>query len=298
MYVSSYDLLVQKYLPHAMKGSISKRNIVHFLRLSMTLFLSRHLILGVRRAVCSAEQFHQYHCRRHHHHHLPRSARFLVISFLPKSNRSTSFVYPLKTTRWVSGGNTNSSNGSNTSEEEEFVNNPAGLPYREYGYRSRPFTWDELHQIIVEDQELARLSRSVEDEERYGKERKLLLEQYDTIYDHILCSKFKFDKVVDDVSGKWKAVKNRTGNSSEEKPMMVLLPNDFPYFIDFGIEHWVLWKLQSNITQEDVDHSIEELEDKYGDVIDTIWWENPPALKSLPDINHIHILVRRKMSMD
>ena len=42
----------------------------------------------------------------------------------------------------------------NTSEEEEFVNNPAGLPNREYGYRSRPFTWDELHQIIVEDQKV------------------------------------------------------------------------------------------------------------------------------------------------
>jgi hypothetical protein len=144
----------------------------------------------------------------------------------------------------------------------------------------------------------------VEEEVRYGKERQILLERYDTMYDHILCSKFKFDRVVDDVSGKWKAVvKEYTpplGDLSEKKPMMVLLPNDFPYFVESGIEHWVLWKLQCNITQDDVDHAVQELKDKYhhGDEIETIWWENPQALKSLPDIDHIHILVRRKPSME
>lgn len=138
------------------------------------------------------------------------------------------------------------------------------------------------------DQDLARLSRSVEAERRYKREREALLEQYESIYDHILHTKFQFEKRKDETSGKWKAVPASVFNSTTS-----LVKNDYPYFVESDIEHRVLWKLYSEISKEDVDEAIEELQSRYGDIVDTIWWENPPALKSLPDINHVHILAKR-----
>ena len=35
------------------------------------------------------------------------------------------------------------------------------IPFRKYGYRSVPFSWEELHEIIVKKKDLAKLSRSV-----------------------------------------------------------------------------------------------------------------------------------------
>jgi hypothetical protein len=32
----------------------------------------------------------------------------------------------------------------------------------------------------------------------------------------------------------------------------VLLPNDFPYHFDVGIEHYILWKIGANVTDEEV----------------------------------------------
>lgn len=220
------------------------------------------------------------------------TTRFLTsAAFLPRRHRQSSsssvtVCSPLPT-RWLSGGATSDKNKTDLLEPDSAT---VGLPFREYGYRSKPFSWEELHQIIVVEQELARLSRSVEAERRYKMEREVLLEQYESIYDHILHTKFQFEKRLDEESGLWKAVPPAVANSTTS-----LVKNAYPYFTESEIEHWVLWKLYSEISKEDVDQAIEELQSRYGgDIVDTIWWENPPALKSLPDINHVHILVKRE----
>lgn len=179
---------------------------------------------------------------------------------------------------------------NSTTDLLEPVEATVGLPYREFGYRAKPFTWEDLHQIIVVDKDLARLSRSVETEWQYKKEREQLLEHYETIYDHILHTKFQFETWLDKKSNKLKAVPPR-----DAKSKISLVKNDYPYFVEPGIEHWVLWKLYAEISKADVDEAIRELQARHGDIMETIWWENPPALKSLPDINHIHILAKREL---
>jgi hypothetical protein len=209
---------------------------------------------------------------------------------LPKHYRPSSATLHL-TTRWLSGGAIDDKNVTDLLEPEDAT---VGLPFREFGYRSKPFSWEELHKIIVVDKDLARLSRSVEEERRYKKEREQLMEHYDTVYDHILHAKFKFDRRLDEASGKWKAIPP-TDDTSRLKSTTSLVKNDYPYFIESDIEHWVLWKLYAELSREDVDKAIQELQSSYGDILDTIWWENPPALKSLPDINHVHILAKRDL---
>jgi hypothetical protein len=177
------------------------------------------------------------------------------------------------------------------------------LPFRKFGYRSLPFTWKELKQIVVEESDLSRLSRSVETERRYKADRERLLKEYESLYDHILYTKFNFPRRLDESTGKWK-VDTPTDLQEKSAPphrisIFSLVKNDYPYHLEAGIEHWVLWKLHSNVTKEDVVQAIEKLNVHYGDreAIDSIWWENPPSLKSLPDISHVHILLRRKSKL-
>jgi Protein of unknown function (DUF3605) len=253
------------------------------------------------------------------------------------------------------------------------------LPYREYGYRSTPIKWDELATIINGDiennepQNLAKLSRSVEQEKRYIKAKTVLLQMYETLYDHILYSKFGIPRYFNNETERWYVPLPSTSTSllspstslpchqsvmaeeesSNPTPLassvsddlastststltpttatpttnatLVLVPNEFPYYVEDGIEHWVLWKLYQNITDSDVDDAIQELklltvknsmnnnnndsnsssnskltndDDDIDAVDDVLWWENPPHLKSLPQINHVHFLIRRRKKLN
>jgi hypothetical protein len=216
------------------------------------------------------------------------------VAFLHTSNRSLSFCSCSVTTRWFSGGDTEK-NATNILTPTTSIATE-DLPFRQFGYRSSPFSWEELKQIIVHDKQLARLSRSVDIERRYKSEKEELSKIYETIYDHILHTKFNFERRLDKDNGKWKAFRPQCDADSEIFKIS-LVKNDYPYFVAPGIEHWVLWKLYSEISMDDVAQALADLKSKYDDVLDMIWWENPPSLKSLPDINHIHILVRRKSNL-
>jgi hypothetical protein len=171
------------------------------------------------------------------------------------------------------------------------------IPSRKHGYRTLPFSWSELQEIVVEEQDLARLSRSIQQEETYQRYRQDLLQEYRSVYDHILHSKFGFVKKFNRDSQRMEAQQPDETDDDSSTEMMIrlaLLPNDFPYYTQTGIEHWVLWKLNGSITEEDIDEAKKDLRNRLGDIVGFIHWENPPHLKSLPDIDHVHILARRE----
>lgn len=71
-----------------------------------------------------------------------------------------------------------------------------------------------------------------------------------------------------------------------------LVPNDFPYNVENNIGHFLLWKLNGDITEQDLDEAIVELRKHHGLKRYTSW-ENPLHLKSIPEINHVHIVFER-----
>jgi hypothetical protein len=96
-------------------------------------------------------------------------------------------------------------------------------------------------------------------------------------------------------------------------PKTIVLRNDFPYYTAENIHHYVLWKLHGICSDEDIAQAKEDVkqEQELGDyvenddncgggssadenrqavVVDCLHWVNLPHLKSLPDIDHVHIL--------
>jgi Protein of unknown function (DUF3605) len=174
------------------------------------------------------------------------------------------------------------------------------LPELEYGYRTKPLEWAELMQIILVEKNLAKLSRSVEQQTEYMVYMRDLKSQWKSVRHFILHSKFGFKKrlisgsSLDDSAGDlWEAYPPA---SHIKEPRKVLVLNDFPYYNAPGIQHYILWKIGGDVTDEEIDEAGRELWDKLGGVSDVLHWKNPPHLKSLPDIDHVHILVHRPTS--
>lgn len=171
---------------------------------------------------------------------------------------------------------------------------------REYGYRTEPLMWPELIDIIDKEQNLAKLSRSVQQQKEYVIYRRELLKEWKSVYDHVLVTKFDFDRrlipkfneeIKDQKEQLWEAYPPLNEVREIKK---VLKPNEFPYYFAEGIEHWCLWKLCENVTDEEIVVAKNDLQAMHGDIRDYISWRNPPHLKSLPDIDHIHILCLRE----
>mmetsp|Transcript_21743 Transcript_21743/g.53728 ORF Transcript_21743/g.53728 Transcript_21743/m.53728 type:complete len:333 (-) Transcript_21743:58-1056(-) len=195
------------------------------------------------------------------------------------------------------GGDTHNNDSSklnlHTSEQQDIE-----LPFRKYGYRSAPFSWEELDQIIVKEKNLAKLSRSVVQEQDYQRALAKLRQEWKSTKDYILHSKFNLPKQLDKETQLY-FVDETSANQQGQGVLRKLVPNDFPYYCAPGIEHWVLWKYGANsaISREDIDwaegYLLHQPSSTNG-VVDPnmISWENPPDMKSLPEINHVHILLR------
>jgi Protein of unknown function (DUF3605) len=204
------------------------------------------------------------------------------------------------------------------------------LPNLKYGYRSVPFAWDELVEILGSDDDykpqLERLCRSVEQQKDYQIYRRDLLLTWRSLLDSMLCK--TFDTVFTPcrpaaappsppppLDGGQMMPQHTTGGTpggghpvSGGKLIAVpaladvktvhkrLVLNDFPYYMTDDIDHYVLWKIGGvACNKDDIQEAQNQLRQQgYEERI--LHWTNPPHLKSIPEIDHVHILARRQKS--
>ncbi|KAL7532493.1 hypothetical protein ACHAXR_007664 [Thalassiosira sp. AJA248-18] len=213
-----------------------------------------------------------------------------------------------------------------------------------------PLSWPELKTIILSPNidDLSKLARSVEQQKAYRIGRDNIKNEWKSIYDYILCTKFEFEWVwTGDASSEVDSSNSSGGhrdgdnnnNSQRQKrsnptfqeylngqqqsekegnsntPIFNLCLNDFPYYFSPGIQHWVLWKLGGEVTPGEIatakldimgknraqgatngmvsdctECGRNNLEQIVNDHEVFLHWVNPPHLKSLPGIDHVHIL--------
>jgi hypothetical protein len=165
------------------------------------------------------------------------------------------------------------------------------LPIVKYGYRTEPLEWDELVDILLVQKDIAKMSRSVEQQRDYEIYKRDLLREWSSVIDHVLCEKFPevFEKRFDTTTKLYAAYPSLEEFAVSGCPVhTALVQNDFPYYTADGVEHWVLWKLGGSCSDQDIGEAKLQLRDRFGD--DMLHWINPPHLKSLPEIDHVHIL--------
>ena len=177
--------------------------------------------------------------------------------------------------------------------------------------RTTPLTWSELQTIILSPNtdDLSKLARSEEQTNTYRKSRTAIHNEWESIYDYILCTKFGFEWAeVEDTK------KRRSTPTFQEyqqqkttgEIQLKLCLNDFPYYFASGIQHWVLWKLGGVVTDDEIlqakkdiliensSHKLQIIEADYTTAVINqdifLHWVNPPHLKSLPGIDHVHVL--------
>lgn len=179
-----------------------------------------------------------------------------------------------------------SEDSGDSDDSEKRIN----LPVLKYGYRTVPLSWEDLVDIITIQNDLAKLSRSIEQQKEYEIYKRDLLRESRTVTDHVLCNKFPdiFEKRFDAETKLWYSYPPLTDITSVA---ITLVKNDFPYYMEDGIEHWILWKLGESCDDQDIDEAKQELRKK-NKFTEFLHWVNPPHLKSLPAVDHVHILGR------
>jgi hypothetical protein len=147
----------------------------------------------------------------------------------------------------------------------------------------------QFHQIqdIIQRKQLHELGRNPAQEELYQRRRAELAQLWETPSDCILHDKFHLNY---DLSV--------TGKRQISRPLPLwttglikTVPNDFPYNFKEDVLHLVLWKLGEEVTQTDVVMEIEKLREVYP-FSGSCSFINPPHLKSIPDIDHAHIILQ------
>ena len=199
------------------------------------------------------------------------------------------------TTTALSGSiTTPSSNNSSASSSIETLLDDADkriqLPHLQYGYRTEPMNWTEVSRAVAVD--VALLSRSVQQQADYEIYKRHILKKWKSVLDHVLVNKLGLERRTDS-QGLFYAANNTSSSNSGQRPA-VLVKNSFPYYTTPEIEHYVLWKLTGGINEQDIANAKLQLATELADLVDTLHWINPVHVKSLPEIDHAHILCLRE----
>ncbi|KAI8090884.1 uncharacterized protein B0P05DRAFT_527818 [Gilbertella persicaria] len=108
----------------------------------------------------------------------------------------------------------------------------------------------------------------------YDKWIKDTLAKYGSIENYLLSAKLRFEPIQD-----------------ETRPPVIILPNDFPYAVEEGISHILLWS-QVPLKQPYVE---EILEKNYGSkYYEWVYFVNPPDIQSVRKLPHVHVFMRQK----
>ena len=176
------------------------------------------------------------------------------------------------------------------------------------------FSWSGLQEVIKSN-ELERLGRSNQCQDEYMEYMTKLTEDgWKTPSDYLLHHVFEYEFTTnkeDIVDGMVTPVNLILPHPSLPQPLgsgcptiLKLKKNDYPYRFEPGIAHFCLWKLNGTITEEDLAFGENELRElmmtannessDVGDVsvVDICRFNNPPALKSIKDIDHTHFMAR------
>eukprot|EP00055_Hartaetosiga_balthica_P018429 m.134259 g.134259 ORF g.134259 m.134259 type:complete len:427 (+) comp9539_c0_seq1:108-1388(+) len=143
---------------------------------------------------------------------------------------------------------------------------------------TEPFTWEKLQDIIAAG-EFTLFGRSKEMLDKYKAWRNRVTLLFETTTDHIANAVFA-----------WELVQNETGlfkvvYPNAQRNRYVFRPNSFPYHVEDGIFHYVLWAENGVLSKEAIEHelSVQIPGHPY------LYFVNPPERQTIPRLKHCHV---------
>ncbi|KAG0786665.1 hypothetical protein G6F57_015115 [Rhizopus arrhizus] len=133
-------------------------------------------------------------------------------------------------------------------------------------YSDHVHPWEEiLHYVAIN--QVSQLRRKREDEIVYRKWTLETIEKYKSIENYLIKEKLHFPDI---------------------HPSYLILPNDFPYSVEPGTEHILIWSKEP-LMSEFVEHLLEQ---EYGsNVWEWTYFVNPPELQSVRRFPHVHVFM-------
>lgn len=148
------------------------------------------------------------------------------------------------------------------------------------------YGWPEVKEIVAKN-DLHLLGRSCNQQLLYADFAEQIKQNWMSVKDFLLSNKFGFESRTDLATGKRMIAFTEDLSSLN---IMSMSKNDFPYNFKPGIQHYILWKLGSELTETEVNNAVASEMEKNPTYIDYTTYVNPPHLKSIPEIEHAHLL--------
>lgn len=168
-----------------------------------------------------------------------------------------------------------------------------------------PHTWEELKEIIAENR-LETLRRWPSDLKRYIKWSAQTKKQYGSVMTFVMKERLRWTPKGGPETGL--TFDFQSSIPFENPHDYKIMPNDWPYGLDPGIEHLIVWLKNRTEAQPplgdltpaaraQVNAFVDEkfakpLAKLTGEGDNVIWFKNWVALQSVPGIDHIHVLIR------
>ncbi|KAI8091892.1 hypothetical protein BDF21DRAFT_410454 [Thamnidium elegans] len=135
-------------------------------------------------------------------------------------------------------------------------------------YTDHVHPWEEIVKYVSLNQ-VSKLRRNKDQQAVYAKWVKETKEEYGSVENYLKETKIQYPEGV----------------------TFLVLPNDFPYSVDPGIDHILIWSK----TPIDSELVSEILEERYGsNNWEWTYFVNPPQWQSVPSLPHTHIFLRRR----
>ena len=161
----------------------------------------------------------------------------------------------------------------------------------------KKLSFENVREIIITGQ-LHLLGRSESQQRVYDQFYDKILGEWDSVGDYILVEKLGIPLEIESSETKSRKKKAARPFPTNMKNVVKCIPNDFPYYFDDDVKHFILWKVDSEVNENDISNSIADLKKEFYS-IDSAFYINPPHLKSIPEVSHAHIVLRvkRKLSI-
>ncbi|KAJ2078509.1 hypothetical protein H4R24_004428 [Coemansia sp. RSA 988] len=154
---------------------------------------------------------------------------------------------------------------------------------------NKPISWDHFKRL-VDTEDLDPLVRSYEMEVAYKHHKIKVLKQYDSIADYLLKNVLA-DFITETLVSGFDAASPIISSD------FLFLRNDFPYYLENDVEHWVLWcKKPLNTGVIAPEAAIEAIMRNFGEDIEWRYIVNPVHRQSVPQLSHAHVFIKHKNS--